>query len=111
MQKCFNNGEKMGRLIFNPCKIIKFDVRIVKEDENSEVIHLTIETEDDCLKYRICSDKREPDLSLIQRDLNAGLAKVLEEDADVEIREYMERDYLFVRYPDGTSKQYTAQKI
>ena len=101
----------MGRLIFNPCEITNFDVRIVKEREDFEVIHLTIETEDNCLKYRVCSDEREPDLSLIQRDLYSGLSKVRDDNADIEIEEYMQRDYLFVRYPDGTSKQYTARKI
>ena len=101
----------MGRLIFNPCEIIDFDICVVKEREDFEVIHLTIKTEDGCLKYRICSDEREPNLSMIQRELNSGLSKARDDDADIEITEYMERDYLFVRYPDGTSKQYTAQKI
>ncbi|OWV09653.1 hypothetical protein [Fibrobacter sp. UWB5] len=101
----------MGRLILNPCAITNFTINIVKENANLDVIHLTIDTEDGSLKYRICCDDREPNLLSIQNQLNAGLSQVLNGNVDIELREYIERDYLFIKYPNGVTKQYTARKI
>lgn len=101
----------MGRLIFNPCAITDYSVNIVQENPNFQVIHLTIVSEDQTLKYRIWADEREPNLSSIQNDLNAGLSKACSEDTDIEVTEYTARDYLFVKYPNGISKQYSARKI
>lgn len=101
----------MGRLISNPCEITNFSTDIVTESANFDVIHLTIDTEDGPLKYRICCDDREPSLSTIQKDLNAGLSQVVNGNVDIEFSEYPERSYLFIKYPNGVTKQYTATKI
>lgn len=101
----------MGRLIFNPCAIISYSVTTVQENPELQVIHLTIVSEDQTLKYRIWADEREPNLSSILAELNAGFSNARNGNSDIEVTEYTERDYLFVKYPNGISKQYSARKI
>ena len=104
----------MGNLNINSGQIQAYSVQVVTENNPSgtiDVIHLSITSEYDNVKYRICTDERHPDLKVIEQDLLQGLATAHQGTADFGINEYLARSYIFVSYPNGSTAQYTADKI
>jgi hypothetical protein len=99
----------MGYFIRNKGDISDYSINFTEEATNFSVIHLLIETDRGSITYRICSDSRQPDLNRIYSDLDSALTYVMNnENAEFEINEYLERNYIFVTYPDGKTLQYTA---
>jgi hypothetical protein len=87
---------------------------IIEKDKNGKdfiVLHLTIFVDFGEIKYRICSDTREPNLAQIKNDLINGFNQLLNSDKDLGIEEYLVRYYIFITYADGKIKQYTAKRI
>jgi len=102
----------MGYLLLNTGLISSFTVERINESENYSVIHLSIHTDVSSVSYRICADTRQPNLDDIYEDLKNTLELVMnEEDSYFKINEYLERNYVFITYPDGRIAQYTANKI
>ena len=61
--------------------------------------------------YIISKDTRHPDLEVIKSEIRNGLQIVKNNGGDIEFHEYVERDYIFVKFPSGQEKQYTGRKI
>ena len=104
----------MGQLNFNSGLIQDYSVDIVQEtsdDHTFGVIYMSITSETVNLKYRISSDERHPDLNVIHQDLNAGLSQAVNSELPFGINEYHERTYIFITYPNGDIKQYTANRL
>jgi hypothetical protein len=101
----------MGRLHLNSGELVSCNLEMITEDNGYQVLHLELESEKIQVKYRICHDTREPDLTLIKNDIQDTLDSVLEKDNDLMLDEYPERHYIFITLKDGTRKQYTAQRI
>jgi hypothetical protein len=97
------------------CGIIEeFTINKVKEKHETgihEVLHLSITTDMSLIQYRICPDYRAPDIEIIRNDLKKGLTAAKNPDIHFGINEYFERNYIFIEYPNGESKQYTANKL
>ncbi|MEQ2355760.1 hypothetical protein [Pseudoalteromonas piscicida] len=99
----------MGNFNLNSGQIQEYKVQVVTENHPNgklDVIHLLINSEYYSVKYRICTDERHPDLKVIEQNLLQGLNS-----GDFGINEYLERSYIFVNYPSGSTAQYTANKI
>lgn len=102
----------MGYFIRNKGCISDYTIEIIKESENFSSIRLAIVTDICSISYRVCADSRHPDLQEIYSDLAEALAFVKEnENAVFEISEFLERAYIFITYPNGNTRQYTAQKL
>jgi len=86
-----------------------YDIKIDKNNAGVDNIFLTIYTNVNVIRYIIWSDRRHPDLNLIYNDLINGLNRA-KNSANIvfEISEDPERMYIFVTYPDGITKQYSA---
>ncbi|HNZ28075.1 MAG TPA: hypothetical protein PK385_04350 [Spirochaetota bacterium] len=100
----------MGYLNLNSGTIQNFSVSQVAESSDLIVVHVTIDTDLGTTKYRICEDTRATIKDIIN-DFNNGLNTAKSSDADFYINEYQERDYIFVTFPNGETKQYTAKRI
>lgn len=101
----------MGNLHLNSGHIQNFDVQLVTEESGLVTAVVTIDTDREITKYRVCSDDRHPDLTQIVTNLKAGLQTAKDTDADFQINEYSERMYLFVIYPYGKIEQYTGSRV
>lgn len=104
----------MGNLNLNSGEIQVYDVQVVTENNQygkNDVIYLSITSEYDIVKYRICKDERNPDLNVIAENLSKGLLAAEQDSGDFGINEYLERSYIFVKYPNGSTAQYTANRI
>jgi hypothetical protein len=104
-------GEIMGKFGVNYGKIQGFEIKEIQETPDCKVLHLGVYNDAGWTKYRICDDIREPDLNLIRKNLEEGLTQAQSTDKDFMINEYIERDYIFVKYPNGETKQYSAQRV
>ncbi len=63
-------------------------------------------------KYRIWKDERHPDIFEVARHLNAGLTEAKATFSKIEVREYLERMYVFIELPiKYHSDQYSAEAI
>lgn len=102
----------MGYLQLNTGLIADYSIELVNETVDYKVIHLSIYTDVSSVAYRICADIRQPDIDRIYENLSNALefAKTNEE-ANIKIHEYLERNYIFITSPDGNSIQYTANRI
>jgi hypothetical protein len=101
----------MGKFGVNYSTIQDFKIEEVQETSGSIVLHLSVFNDAGQTKYRICHDRNEPDLNLIKTSLETGLQQAFNTDKDFIINEYLERSYIYVNYPDGETKQYTAQRL
>lgn len=101
----------MGYLHLNSGTIDTCDVEKVTESNGNIVIHLSINTDKDEIRYRICTDTRQPNLDDIFNDLNSLVLMVRSASANLQINEYLERSYIYVTYPDERILQYTANRI
>jgi len=103
----------MGYFDLNSGTIADFKVQefIEKENDNFKVLHLTIETNLAVTKYRICADRNEGPLEVIKDNLNEAKEQVKNSESRFGINEFLERNYIFVTYPDGKVKKYTAQRL
>jgi len=89
-------------------QVHSFDINVVDGD-----IFLHIHTDrKKPHKYRIWKDERHPDIFEVARHLNEGLTEAQRTRSKIEIREYLERMYVFIELPvDYHSNQYSAQAI
>lgn len=104
----------MGKLNFNSGLILEYSVNIIQETNDRRtfnVIHMNITSETIDLKYRISSDDNHPDLNIICQELNSGLNQAFNSELPFGISEYSERMYIFITYPDGNTKKYTAVRL
>lgn len=105
----------MGKLHVNSGIIQQFNVSLHQETYsdggNFNVVHLEVLSESVHVKYRVCADTRNPDINIIKNDLESGLNQAASSSFSFEISEYLERNYIFVTYPNGTIIQYTASRI
>ncbi|HHQ4895762.1 TPA: hypothetical protein ACSP31_003821 [Aeromonas veronii] len=104
----------MGNFNFNSSQIQSYNVQVVTEshpDGKYDVIHLSITSGHHSVKYRICNDERHPVLNVIEQNLLQGLSATQQGAGDFGINEYLERSYIFVSYPSGSTVQYTANRI
>jgi hypothetical protein len=102
----------MGYLDLNSGIIQEYNVEEIVEAPNSRVLHLTIFTEFGLAKYRICEDSNEGPLEVIRDDLSKALSQAIKSrSAHFGINEFKERYYLFMKFPDGSLKQYTGGKM
>lgn len=102
----------MGYLHLNSGLISDYSVEIVNESNDYRVIHLSIYTDVSIVSYRICTDTRQPNIDNIYRNLNDALLSVkTNANISLNINEYLERNYIFITYPDGNIIQYTASRI
>jgi hypothetical protein len=89
-----------------------FEITEFYEGNNHKVLHLSIQTDFATMKYRICSDKREPDLNVIKNDIYNVLLKAKNnKEINFTIGEFTERYYLFIKYENDKTKQYTGNRI
>jgi hypothetical protein len=103
--------EKMGYFGINVGEIGGFEVEEIVEGGDHKVLHLSITNYSGLTKYRIHSDTREPDLNLIKKNLEEGFQLAKDTDNKIIIHEYLQRAYIFVEYPNGETKQYSAQRL
>ncbi|WMN84135.1 hypothetical protein [Vibrio parahaemolyticus] len=104
----------MGNFNLNSGQIQAYNVQVVTENHPNgafDVIHLSITSEYHIVNYRICNDERHPDLKVIEQNLLQGLTAAHQGSGDFGINEYLERSYIFVNYPNGSTAQYTANRI
>ena len=103
----------MGNFDLNSGTIEDFKVEEIEEKDGYKVLHLTIETHLEIVKYRIAADTREPSLEAIRDDLNKALNQAKNNECCFGIDEYKERSYISVTFPNGNGKrkQYTAQRL
>jgi hypothetical protein len=101
----------MGYFDLNPETIEDFKVEEVVVSPGFKVIDLTIETDKQTVKYRICADSNQGPLEVIKDNLNEALNQVRNSESRFGITEYLVRHYIYVTFPDGNIKQYTAKKI
>jgi len=104
----------MGVLNLNSSSIRRFSVQVTSEIANGyafDVIDLNVGTDAFEIRYRIVSDTRHPNISQIKQDLESGLTQARDSSACFDVNEYLERDYIFVTFPNGKQEQYTARRI
>jgi hypothetical protein len=102
----------MGYFDLNSRTIEDFKVEVVEEG-SYKVIHLSIESEMPTIKYRICADLRQGPLEVIKNNLYEALNQVKNSERDhFGIYEDVQKgNSIFVIFPDGSKKQYTAQRL
>ncbi|MDK2518407.1 hypothetical protein [Escherichia coli] len=59
-------------------------------------------------QYRIAPDTRHPDINLIKAHLDEGFQQAKSEGLKVEISDYKERLYLYIRTPGNNLMQYSG---
>ncbi len=101
----------MGKLIQNCNDILSYQVNHVTEPNGNVVLHVIIETAPYSVTYRICSDTRHPNLSLIANSFKIGLNMAQNQNLNITINEFIARSYISVDFPNGTTDDYTGQKI
>lgn len=101
----------MGKLHYGSGELVEYSTDIITESNDYQVIHLTLTSETKDLRYRISPDTRASDIQVIKRELDDALEVVTTTDENIEISENLERDYIFITFPSGVRKQYTAQLI
>lgn len=82
----------------------------VESGETYEKISLDITVDSIVYSYEIHRDDRHPDINRIKYHLESSLTKAQSEMLNVTIREYKERDYLFVDFQDIGQQQYTGRR-
>ena len=91
------------------------DYKIEEKLDNSIYVTIIIDTLEATivLKYRIAPDTNQPELSQIKKDFEEGLRLAKENNSNnISIEEYLERSYIFVKFPNvDSTKKYTAQRI
>ncbi|MBB4267833.1 ABC-type Na+ transport system ATPase subunit NatA [Roseospira visakhapatnamensis] len=101
----------MGKLHLNSSFIINYSVRIV-QTEDYPYVFVEIFTEAQSLSYKIVTDENFSDINYIYQRLQNGISSAANNVNDnLEIGEYLERNYVFFTYPDGTQDKYTAFRI
>lgn len=100
----------MGLLHKNSSSILEFQVEKVVRN-SVDVLLVIIETETETIKYRIWTDERHKNLDTIEHDFKKGLKKVVEENKDIIIDEFLERCYIFVTFPDTDDRNQYSAKI
>jgi len=101
----------MGKLIQNRNDIQSYQVNRVTEPDEQVVLHVIIGTAGYSVTYRICSDARHPNLSVIESDFNSELNMAHNGNLDIAFKEFIARSYIEVDFPSGTTQQYTGEKI
>ncbi|MFJ5350424.1 hypothetical protein [Pectobacterium parvum] len=59
-------------------------------------------------QYRIASDTRHPDIMQIHNHLSSGFQSAMQNGLSVEISEFKERMYLFIKTPTSAQMQYSG---
>lgn len=100
--------------ILNNDNLISYSIRRYIFN-NTEVIILSINTNDGFFKYKIFKDMREPDLERIEIDLNEAFSGLRNLTINrLEISYWKTRIYLYITSYSNegeTGKQYTAHKL
>ena len=100
--------------ILNNNNLINYSIRHDIFD-NVEFIVLSIKTDNGFFKYQISMDTREPDLEIIERDLNEFFNDLRNLNINqLQISYWDIKNYLFVRSYSNEGemgKQYTAHKL
>lgn len=100
---------------YDKSTLASIDINVVTEKHPSgdlDVIHFKLKTvTNKTKKYRICTDDRHPDLGRIHQHLLDIKKETQTNFAKIEISEYLERMYIFVKCTGFEQAQYTAQKI
>jgi len=60
--------------------------------------------------YRISDDVRHPDLTQIYNHLDSGFRYAMQNSLNVEISEFSERMYLFIKTPGNAQMQYSGRR-
>lgn len=98
------NGSKITNIFV---EIVPFEKTPTKIYTN---ISLKIVADNINYSYEIYSDERHKDLEQIKCDLHSSITKAQSEMLNVEIIEYADRDYLFVKIQDIGQNQYTGRR-
>jgi len=101
----------MGKFHLNSGRIQDFEIEIVTQASDYVAAILTIYTDRENFKFCVSKDPRHPDLDRIVSNLKSGIQTAKETDADFQINEFNDRNYLFVTYPDGTIGEYTGSRV
>lgn len=100
---------------YDKSTLASIDIDVVTESHPSgtlDVIHFKLVTVANKIKtYRICTDTRHPNLNDVYQDLVAIRNEINNNFAKMEISEYLERMYIFVKCTGFGQAQYTARKI
>lgn len=75
------------------------------QENDVDVVHLTVDSEGRIYKFRVCADDREPDLEKTVRRLEAELKDSVENYKKFEVTKYKEREYLFINATQYTGRQ------
>ena len=96
-----------------------FTISRYKNENGFENVVVEIETEiTKKFKYALSADTRQPSLEWIETLLKTGLTYVRDNSSKIDISEYLERDYVFIKFPEEAVKdlgfistQFTARKV
>lgn len=101
----------MAYFHLNSGQIQECSVNFVTEPSGNVVLHFYIATDSEVTTYRVYNDDREPNIQQIYAEINSCVVNVKQNNSDLDVNEYLERSYIFVTLPNGSSKQYSANKI
>lgn len=100
---------------YDKSTLASIEIDVVTENHpsgNLDVIHFKLVTFANKIKtYRISADTRHPDLGRIHQHLLNVRNEINNNFAKMEISEYLERMYIFVKCTGFEQVQYTANKI
>lgn len=104
------------KLKSNGKSIDEYQVTIEKftdsqKNEEHERIALSIKAEGFYYNYKIYKDTREPDILFIINTLENNIKRAITEYLNIEISEYTDRQYLFIKFQDIGQTQYTGNRV
>lgn len=84
----------------------------ITNGSNMKEVFLTILTNTNSVRYRLCEDKRAT-INDIKNDFNSGLNYAINNyNQNVNVREFTVRVYVYVKFPNNnTEYQYTGERI
>ncbi|RDF08380.1 hypothetical protein [Haemophilus sputorum] len=96
-----------------------FTISRCKNENGGENVIVEIKTEiAKKFKYALSADTRQPSLKWIEDLLTKGLTYARDNFSKIDISEYLERDYVFIKFPKEAVKdfgfistQFTARKV
>lgn len=101
----------MGQLHLNSSQIMRYNIEIVETGDHAYIL-VNIVTENESLTYKVVTDNSFNDIKYIHDRLQSGIsAAVNNVNENLYIGEFLERQYVFFGYPDGTQDKYTAFRV
>jgi hypothetical protein len=99
--------------------VLDFSIHREKRENDIEEVILEIKTEiAKKFKYALSEDTRQPTLEWIEKLLTTGLTYAKKQHIKIDINEYLERNYLFIRFPKDAieslgyvDSQFTAVRV